>query len=97
MLTSRFDSEHDRTPFQRADERERGMCRDFDRRIERGYHPRHSCHVRHFCAAELVCLVTLIESDQLRRKRKWQHARKAAGKPYDKPNMVMNAAVQVCE
>lgn len=23
-------------------------------------------------------------------------ARKAAGKPYDKPNLVMNAAVQVC-
>jgi hypothetical protein len=29
-------------------------------------------------------------------KRRWQHMRKAAGKPYDKPNLVMNAAVQVC-
>jgi hypothetical protein len=29
-------------------------------------------------------------------KRRWQNLRKAAGKPYDKPNLVMNAAVQVC-
>ncbi|THH16691.1 hypothetical protein EW146_g3992 [Bondarzewia mesenterica] len=29
-------------------------------------------------------------------KRRWQNMRKAAGKPYDKPNLVMNAAVQVC-
>lgn len=29
-------------------------------------------------------------------KRRWQHARKAAGKPTDKPNLVMSAAVQVC-
>ncbi|ETW78814.1 glutamate decarboxylase/sphingosine phosphate lyase [Heterobasidion irregulare TC 32-1] len=29
-------------------------------------------------------------------KRRWQNARKAAGKPYDKPNLVMNSAVQVC-
>ncbi|KIM87390.1 hypothetical protein PILCRDRAFT_95723 [Piloderma croceum F 1598] len=29
-------------------------------------------------------------------KRRWQHMRKAAGKPYDKPNLVMNSAVQVC-
>lgn len=29
-------------------------------------------------------------------KRRWQHARKAAGKPYDKPNIVMSSAVQVC-
>jgi len=29
-------------------------------------------------------------------KRRWQNARKAAGKPHDKPNIVMNAAVQVC-
>jgi len=29
-------------------------------------------------------------------KRRWQNLRKAAGKPYDKPNIVMNAAVQVC-
>lgn len=27
--------------------------------------------------------------------RKWQYARKAAGKPYDTPNIVMDAAVQV--
>lgn len=29
-------------------------------------------------------------------KRRWQVARKAAGKPYDKPNLVMSSAVQVC-
>lgn len=29
-------------------------------------------------------------------KRKWQNERKAAGKPWDKPNMVTGANVQVC-
>lgn len=29
-------------------------------------------------------------------KRKWQNKRKAEGKPYDKPNMVVGANVQVC-
>lgn len=29
-------------------------------------------------------------------KRHWQHARKAAGKPSDAPNLVMSSAVQVC-
>eukprot|EP00897_Mesotaenium_endlicherianum_P008597 jgi/Mesen1/7766/ME000408S06877 len=29
-------------------------------------------------------------------KRKWQQKRKAAGKPFDKPNMVTGANVQVC-
>jgi glutamate decarboxylase len=29
-------------------------------------------------------------------KRRWQHARKAAGKDASKPNLVMSAAVQVC-
>ncbi|KAF1985212.1 glutamate decarboxylase [Aulographum hederae CBS 113979] len=29
-------------------------------------------------------------------KKRWQNARKAAGKPFDKPNIVMNSAVQVC-
>jgi len=29
-------------------------------------------------------------------KKRWQNMRKAAGKPYDKPNLVMNSAVQVC-
>jgi glutamate decarboxylase len=29
-------------------------------------------------------------------KRRWQHARKAAGKPADKPNLVLSSAVQVC-
>src|SRR3954470_24233817 len=29
-------------------------------------------------------------------KRRWQHARKAAGKPSDKPNLVMGINVQVC-
>jgi glutamate decarboxylase len=29
-------------------------------------------------------------------KRRWQNARKAAGKPTDRPNLVMSSAVQVC-
>lgn len=29
-------------------------------------------------------------------KKRWQNQRKAAGKPYDKPNLVMSSAVQVC-
>ncbi|MFJ4287808.1 glutamate decarboxylase [Paenarthrobacter nicotinovorans] len=29
-------------------------------------------------------------------KRRWQHARRAAGKPTDKPNLVLSSAVQVC-
>jgi glutamate decarboxylase len=29
-------------------------------------------------------------------KRRWQHARKAAGKPVDRPNLVMGINVQVC-
>lgn len=29
-------------------------------------------------------------------KKRWQNKRKAEGKPYDKPNLVMNSAVQVC-
>ncbi|TKA72413.1 hypothetical protein B0A49_02428 [Cryomyces minteri] len=29
-------------------------------------------------------------------KKRWQNKRRAAGKPYDKPNIVMNSAVQVC-
>ena len=29
-------------------------------------------------------------------KRRWQNQRKAEGKPIDKPNIIMNAAVQVC-
>ncbi|WP_336632876.1 MULTISPECIES: glutamate decarboxylase [unclassified Microbacterium] len=29
-------------------------------------------------------------------KRTWQHARRAAGKPADRPNLVMSSAVQVC-
>src|SRR6266568_4612930 len=29
-------------------------------------------------------------------KRRWQQARRAAGKPADRPNLVMSAAVQVC-
>ena len=29
-------------------------------------------------------------------KRRWQHARRAAGKPVDAPNLVMSSAVQVC-
>lgn len=32
----------------------------------------------------------------LAQKKLWQNKRKAAGKPYDKPNMIMNSAVQVC-
>lgn len=29
-------------------------------------------------------------------KKRWQNKRKAAGKPFDNPNIVMNSAVQVC-
>jgi glutamate decarboxylase len=29
-------------------------------------------------------------------KKRWQKQRQAAGKPYDKPNIVMSSAVQVC-
>ncbi|KAH4469640.1 glutamate decarboxylase [Parastagonospora nodorum] len=29
-------------------------------------------------------------------KKLWQNKRKAEGKPFDKPNMIMNSAVQVC-
>lgn len=29
-------------------------------------------------------------------KRKWQHARRAAGQPTDRPNLVLSSAVQVC-
>lgn len=29
-------------------------------------------------------------------KKRWQNKMKAAGKPHDKPNIVMNSAVQVC-
>ena len=29
-------------------------------------------------------------------KKRWQNKRKAEGKDYSKPNIVMNAAVQVC-
>lgn len=29
-------------------------------------------------------------------KKLWQKKRKAEGKPYDNPNLVMNSAVQVC-
>jgi len=29
-------------------------------------------------------------------KKRWSNARKAAGKPFDRPNLIMNSAVQVC-
>ncbi|KAG9192477.1 glutamate decarboxylase [Alternaria panax] len=32
----------------------------------------------------------------LAQKKLWQNKRKAEGKPFDKPNMIMNSAVQVC-
>ncbi|KAJ9101247.1 hypothetical protein QFC21_003466 [Naganishia friedmannii] len=41
-------------------------------------------------SSEAIILATLAM------KRKWQAARKAAGKPYHQPNIVMNSAVQVC-
>jgi len=41
-------------------------------------------------SSEAIILATLAM------KRRWQNARKAAGKDYSKPNLVMNAAVQVC-
>jgi glutamate decarboxylase len=41
-------------------------------------------------------LFTAIILATLAMKRKWQAARKAAGKPHHEPNIVMNSAVQVC-
>ncbi|KAJ6260074.1 hypothetical protein Dda_5720 [Drechslerella dactyloides] len=41
-------------------------------------------------SSEAIMLATLAM------KKKWTNERKAAGKPFDKPNLVMNAAVQVC-
>lgn len=41
-------------------------------------------------SSEAIMLATLAM------KKRWQNKRKAAGKPYDKPNIVMNSAVQVC-
>ncbi|KAK5942630.1 hypothetical protein PMZ80_005195 [Knufia obscura] len=41
-------------------------------------------------SSEAIMLATLAM------KKKWQNKRKAAGKPYDKPNIIMNSAVQVC-
>lgn len=29
-------------------------------------------------------------------KKRWQKKRQAEGKPFDKPNLIMNSAVQVC-
>jgi glutamate decarboxylase len=29
-------------------------------------------------------------------KKKWANRQKAAGKPFDRPNLIMNSAVQVC-
>jgi glutamate decarboxylase len=29
-------------------------------------------------------------------KKRWQNKRKAEGKPFDRPNIIMNSAVQVC-
>lgn len=41
-------------------------------------------------SSEAIMLATLAM------KKRWQNKRKAAGKPYDKPNIIMNSAVQVC-
>lgn len=41
-------------------------------------------------SSEAIMLATLAM------KKRWQNKRKAEGKPYDKPNIVMNSAVQVC-
>ncbi|GJJ14075.1 hypothetical protein Clacol_008332 [Clathrus columnatus] len=51
--------------------------------------------------AEAVGVSTIGSSEAiilsvLAAKRRWQEARKAAGLPHDKPNIVMNSAVQVC-
>jgi len=40
--------------------------------------------------------INLHQKQVLAAKRRWQNMRKAAGKPFDKPNIVMSAAVQVC-
>lgn len=49
-----------------------------------------ACGVSTIGSSEAIILSVLAA------KRRWQNARKAAGKPWDKPNLVMNAAVQVC-
>lgn len=41
-------------------------------------------------SSEAIMLATLAM------KKRWQNKRKAAGKPYDRPNIIMNSAVQVC-
>jgi len=41
-------------------------------------------------SSEAIILATIAA------KKRWQNKRKAEGKPLDKPNMVMSAAVQVC-
>ena len=41
-------------------------------------------------SSEAIMLATLAM------KRRWQNKRKAAGKDYSKPNIVMSSAVQVC-
>lgn len=41
-------------------------------------------------SSEAIMLATLAM------KKRWQNKRKAQGKPFDKPNIVMNSAVQVC-
>lgn len=41
-------------------------------------------------SSEAIMLATLAM------KKRWQNKRKAQGKSYDKPNIVMNSAVQVC-
>jgi glutamate decarboxylase len=49
-----------------------------------------------FLGLPISCLPTAIILATLAMKRKWQAARKAAGKPHHEPNIVMNSAVQVC-
>ncbi|KAB8556626.1 hypothetical protein FH972_025662 [Carpinus fangiana] len=41
-------------------------------------------------SSEAIMLATLAM------KKRWQNKRRAEGKPFDKPNIVMNSAVQVC-
>jgi glutamate decarboxylase len=41
-------------------------------------------------SSEAIILATLAM------KRKWQQARRAAGKPCDSPNIIMSSGVQVC-
>lgn len=57
------------------------------------------CECQKCCCSDWigrVCLWLLMCPSGLAMKKNWQNRRRAAGLPYDKPNMVMSYSVQVC-